>query len=100
MVGRPDLSILHPAGDLLWPQESAVSFNNLIKHSSLLHMITLIELTGAAKMNATRYFAYNETFHCAGVVYLALVTVMTNAVHLIGKKYAIPAGQAACSAVA
>ena len=84
----------------MWPQESAVSFNNLIKYSSLMYVIALIELTGAAKMIATRYFEYNETFLCAGVVYLALVTVMTNAAHLIEKKYAIPAVQAACSAVA
>ena len=75
-------------------------FIYLIKYSSLAYMITLIELTGAAKMIATKYFKYNETFLCVGIVYLALVTVTTVAAHLIEKKYAIPAGQAACSAVA
>ncbi len=75
-------------------------FIYLIKYSSLAYMITLIELTGAAKMIATKYFEYNETFLCVGIVYLALVTVTTVAAHLIEKKYAIPTGQAACSAVA
>jgi len=61
-------------------------------------MITLIELTGAEKMIATTYSEYNETFLCVGIVYLALVTVTTVAAHLIEKKYAIPTGQAECSA--
>ena len=36
-------------------------FIYLIKYSSLAYMITLIELTGAGKLVATKYFEYNET---------------------------------------
>ncbi|WP_292368106.1 amino acid ABC transporter permease [Methanoregula sp. UBA64] len=75
-------------------------FIYLVKYSSLAYMITLIELTGAAKMIATKYFMYNETFLCVGIVYLMLVTITTIAAHFIEKKYAIPSGQAACSPVA
>jgi len=75
-------------------------FIYLIKYSSLAYMITIIELTGAAKIIATKYFEYNETFLCVGIVYLALVTITTVAAHLIEKKYAVPVGQSAAGATA
>ncbi|HNX17186.1 MAG TPA: amino acid ABC transporter permease [Methanoregula sp.] len=75
-------------------------FIYLIKYSSLAYMITIIELTGAAKMIATKYFEYNETFLCVGIVYLALVTVTTVVAHFIERKYAIPSGHAAGSTAA
>lgn len=62
----------------------------LIKYSSLAYMLTVIELTGAGKMVATKYFSYTETFIVVGAVYLLLVTVTTLAVVLIEKKFAVP----------
>ena len=65
-------------------------FVYLIKYSSLAYMITVIELTGAGKQVATRYFTYNETFFVIGLVYLALVTVTTIGAHLLEKRVAVP----------
>ncbi len=65
-------------------------FVYLIKYSSLAYMITVIELTGAGKMIATRYFTYNETFFVVGLVYLALVTVTTIGAHLLERRVAVP----------
>jgi polar amino acid transport system permease protein len=53
-------------------------------------MITVIELSGAAKIVATKYFMYNESFLAVGLVYLALVSLTTCAVHLLEKRVAVP----------
>jgi polar amino acid transport system permease protein len=65
-------------------------FIYLIKYSSLAYMITVVELSGAAKMVATKYFMYNETFLAVGIVYLALVTLTTYAVDLLEKRVSVP----------
>jgi len=65
-------------------------FIYLIKYSSLAYMITVIELSGAAKIVATKYFMYNESFLAVGLVYLALVSLTTYAVHLLEKRVAVP----------
>jgi polar amino acid transport system permease protein len=65
-------------------------FIYLIKYSSLAYMITVVELTGAAKIVATKYFMYNESFLAVGIVYLALVTLTTYAVSLLEQRVAIP----------
>lgn len=65
-------------------------FIYLIKYSSLAYMLTVIELSGAGKLVATKYFAYNEVFLAVGIVYLALVTVTTVAVHYLEKRVAVP----------
>lgn len=65
-------------------------FIYLIKYSSLAYMITVIELTGASKLIATKYFAYNETFFAVAVVYLLLVTITTFGANALEKRYAIP----------
>ncbi len=65
-------------------------FVYLIKYSSLAYMITVIELTGAGKMIATRYFTYNETFFVIGLVYLFLVTLTTIGAHFLERHAAIP----------
>jgi len=65
-------------------------FIYLIKYSSLAYMITVIELTGAAKIVATKYFMYNESFIAVGIVYLALVTLTTYAVSLLEQRVAVP----------
>lgn len=65
-------------------------FIYLIKYSSLAYMITVIELTGAGKLVATKYFTFNETFIVVGIVYLFLVTVTTLVANRLEKKYAVP----------
>ena len=65
-------------------------FIYLIKYSSLAYMLTVIELSGAGKLVATKYFAYNEVFIAVGIVYLALVTFTTVAVHYLEKRVAVP----------
>jgi len=65
-------------------------FIYLVKYSSLAYMITMVELTGASKLIATKYFAYNETFIAVAIVYLGLVTITTFGANALEKKYAIP----------
>jgi len=65
-------------------------FIYLIKYSSLAYMITVVELSGAAKIVATKYFMYNETFLAVGIVYLALVTLTTFAVDRLEKRVSVP----------
>ena len=68
-------------------------FIYLIKYSSLAYVVALIELTGTAKIMASRYFLYFETFAAVGVFYLVLVTIATFVIHKLEKKYAIPGAQ-------
>jgi len=49
----------------------------LVKYSSLAFMITVIELTGAGKIIAGRYFIYTYIFTLIAVIYLVLVTIVT-----------------------
>jgi polar amino acid transport system permease protein len=53
-------------------------------------MITVIEMSGAGKLVASKYFTFTETFLVVGLVYLALVTVTTVAVKLLERKVAVP----------
>lgn len=65
-------------------------FIYLIKYSSLAYMITVVELSGAGKNVATKYFIYTETFMVVGIVYLVLVTITTVAVSILEKRVAVP----------
>lgn len=65
-------------------------FIYLIKYSSLAYVVTVIEMTGAAKIIATKYFAYFEAFAAVGIFYLILVTIATVALSKLEKKLAIP----------
>jgi len=65
-------------------------FTYLIKYSSLAYMLTVIELSGAGTLVATKYFTYTETFVVVGIVYLALVTITTVAVNILEKRVAVP----------
>jgi polar amino acid transport system permease protein len=65
-------------------------FIYLIKYSSLAYMLTLIELSGAGKLVATKYFIYTETFMVVGIIYLFLVTITTIAVSILEKRVAVP----------
>ena len=65
-------------------------FIYLIKYSSLAYVVTVIEMTGAAKIIATKYFAYFEAFAAVGIFYLILVSVATFVLGRLEKKLAIP----------
>lgn len=62
----------------------------LIKYSSLAYMLTCIEVTGAGKIVAARYFTYTETFAVVGLVYLALVTIATWVANYLEERYRVP----------
>ncbi|MEA2086775.1 MAG: amino acid ABC transporter permease [Candidatus Caldatribacteriota bacterium] len=62
----------------------------LIKYSSLAFMVTCVELTGAGKIIASRYFAYTEVFLVVGVIYLLMVSVVTKVLNMLEKKLEIP----------
>lgn len=68
----------------------ANEFIDLIKYSSLAYMVTVVELSGAGKLVATKYFTYNESFMAVGVVYLILVTLTTVGVKMFERRVAIP----------
>ncbi|MFA7563104.1 MAG: amino acid ABC transporter permease [Methanoculleus sp.] len=65
-------------------------FIYLIKYSSLAYMLTVVELAGAGKQVATKYFLYTESFAAVGIVYLVLVSITTVAVNILEEKVAIP----------
>jgi polar amino acid transport system permease protein len=73
-------------------------FIYLIKYSSLAYMITVVELSGAGKNVATKYFIYTETFMVVGIVYLVLVTITTVAVSILEKRVAVPGMNRAAAA--
>jgi polar amino acid transport system permease protein len=62
----------------------------LVKYSSLAYMVTCIELTGAGKIIASRYFEYTEVFLVVGAIYLLMVSVVTKALNRLEKKLEIP----------
>lgn len=62
----------------------------LIKYSSLAYIITCIELTGEAKVIASRTFRYTEVFMAVGVYYLFLTTATTWLLGKLEKRLAIP----------
>lgn len=62
----------------------------LVKYSSLAYMVTLIELTGAGRIIASRYFAYTEVFLVVGIIYLTIVSVVTQVLNTLEKKLKIP----------
>lgn len=62
----------------------------LIKYSSLSFMVTCVELTGAGKIVASRYFAYTEVFFVIGVIYLIIVSLATKILDMLEKKLAFP----------
>lgn len=65
-------------------------FTYLVKYSSLAFMVTVVELTGAGKIIAGRYFNYTYVFMVIAVIYLILVSVVTQGQKFLEKKYRIP----------
>ncbi len=62
----------------------------LIKYSSLAYIVTHIELTGEAKIIASRTFRPTEVYIIAAVYYLFLVTLATYLLHKLEQKLHIP----------
>lgn len=62
----------------------------LIKYSSLAFMVTCVELTGAGKIIASRYFEYTLVFLVVGAIYLLMVSIVTKALNMLEKKLEIP----------
>lgn len=62
----------------------------LVKYSSLAFMVTVIELTGAGKILATRYFNYTEVFLVVAIIYLLLVYVVTLLLNMMEDRLKIP----------
>jgi len=54
----------------------------IIKYSSLAFMVTYVELTGAGKIIATRYFRYTEVFLVVGIIYLLVVSIVTDFINI------------------
>lgn len=65
-------------------------FTYLVKYSSLAFMITVVELTGAGKIIAGKYFNYTYVFFFIALVYLLLVTVVTQIQKALERYYEIP----------
>lgn len=62
----------------------------LIKYSSLAFMVTCIELTGAGKIVASRYFTYTEVFLVIGAIYLIIVSLASKLLTMLEEKVAFP----------
>jgi len=62
----------------------------LVKYSSLAFMVTCVELTGAGKIIASRYFEYTLVFAVVGAIYLLMVSVVTKVLNTLEKKLEIP----------
>jgi polar amino acid transport system permease protein len=62
----------------------------LIKYSSLAFMVTCVELTGAGKIIASRYFEFTLVFAVVGAIYLLVVSVVTKVLNMLEKKLEIP----------
>ena len=62
----------------------------LIKYSSLAYIVTHIELTGEAKIIASRTFRPTEVYLVAGCYYLFLITIATWLLSKLEQKLSIP----------
>ncbi len=65
-------------------------FTYLVKYSSLAFMVTVVELTGAGKLIAGRYFNYTYVFMVIAVFYLIMVSGVTQIQKYLEKKFRIP----------
>jgi len=62
----------------------------LVKYSSLAFMVTCMELTGAGKIIASRYFEFTKVFIVVGIIYLLMVSMVTKFLDMLEKKLKIP----------
>ncbi len=62
----------------------------LVKYSSLAYMVACVELTGAGKVIASRYFEYTLVFSIVGIIYLIMTSVVTIGLNSLERKMEIP----------
>jgi len=62
----------------------------LIKYTSLAHIIAYIEVTGAGKIVAARFFRFTETFIVVGIIYLIMVSVANKLLKTLEKRLSFP----------
>ncbi len=62
----------------------------LVKYSSLAYMVACVELTGAGKVIASRYFEYTLVFSIVGIIYLIMTSVVTIGLNSLERKVEIP----------
>jgi len=59
----------------------------LIKYSSLAYLVTLVDLTGAGRLEAYASFRFFETFLVVGMVYLAMVALARTGLRCIERRW-------------
>ena len=62
----------------------------LIKYSSLAYLVTLVDLTGQARLIANASFRFFETFFIVGLIYVALVSLATSLLQLLERRLRLP----------
>lgn len=62
----------------------------LIKYSSLAYLVTLVDLTGQARLIAYASFRFFETFLIVGLIYVALVSIATSVLQAVERRLHIP----------
>jgi len=62
----------------------------LIKYSSLAYILTVKELTGSAFSIGSFHFRYTESFFCAAIFYLSLVSLTTWLFGRLERAWAVP----------
>ena len=63
---------------------------NLIKYSSLAHVVSCIEITGEARSLADTSFNYFEVYLTAGFYYLVLTTLAAQLLQFLERRLALP----------
>ncbi|MDR2935099.1 MAG: amino acid ABC transporter permease [Candidatus Adiutrix sp.] len=81
--------ILPQALRLAWPGCSNEVIY-LIKYSSLAYLLSARELTGAAFSVGSFHFRYTESFFCAALFYLSLVSLATWLFSRLERAWAVP----------
>jgi polar amino acid transport system permease protein len=62
----------------------------MLKYSSIVFSITMLDLMGAARRIAAREFRYFEVFLVAAMFYLALVLIVSGLLRLLERRLAVP----------
>ncbi len=62
-------------------------FTYLIKYSSLAYLVTLVDITGAGRLQAYASFRFFEVFVYVGVFYLALVGIARSGLHVLQRRW-------------
>ena len=89
---RAFLSITVPIGARLSLPGLTNTMISILKNSALMLGIGLAELTFTVQKLSAETFRTVELFVVLGIVYLALVLVLSSVMHLIGRRYALGAG--------